>query len=231
MSRFDPRRWTASDSDSGPSARRRRTARSRRAASARPGSGSGGRPRGRCTSAGTRRDCPRRAAAGRPIPFEQIGEPASMGHGGVTVYHPGHASLERAGRARRRHHAHLREDGPARRLLPDLAPDELPIAAVFLTGRPFPEADQRAAGLGWAAIGTTVTDLAGQPDPRSPRPTTARRTWDGRRRRPVGRRPRAGPGPLADATEVAAAYAAIETASGPAASRRSCATSSPGPTR
>jgi len=45
----------------------------------------------------------------------------------------------------------------------DLSPDELPIAAVFLTGRPFPEADQRATGLGWAAIGTTVTDLAGVP--------------------------------------------------------------------
>ena len=40
-----------------------------------------------------------------------------------------------------------------------LAPDELPIAAVFLTGRPFAEADQRAAGLGWSAIATTVTDL------------------------------------------------------------------------
>jgi DNA ligase-1 len=42
-----------------------------------------------------------------------------------------------------------------------LTPEELPIAAVFLTGRPFPEADQRAAGLGWAAIATTVADLAG----------------------------------------------------------------------
>ena len=42
-----------------------------------------------------------------------------------------------------------------------LTPDELPIAAVFLTGRPFPEADQRAAGLGWAAIATTVAELAG----------------------------------------------------------------------
>src|SRR6478736_7523476 len=45
----------------------------------------------------------------------------------------------------------------------DLLPDELPVAAVFLTGRPFPEADQRAAGLGWSAIATTVTDLAGVP--------------------------------------------------------------------
>ena len=42
-----------------------------------------------------------------------------------------------------------------------LSPEELPIAAIFLTGRPFAEADQRAAGLGWSAIATTVTDLAG----------------------------------------------------------------------
>src|SRR5258706_6554156 len=42
-------------------------------------------------------------------------------------------------------------------------PDELPIAAVFLTGRPFAEADQRAAGLGWSAIATTVSELAGVP--------------------------------------------------------------------
>jgi DNA ligase-1 len=44
-----------------------------------------------------------------------------------------------------------------------LTPDELPIAAVFLTGRPFAEADQRAAGLGWSAIATTVTKLGGVP--------------------------------------------------------------------
>ncbi|MEA2547684.1 MAG: hypothetical protein QOE42_282, partial [Chloroflexota bacterium] len=44
-----------------------------------------------------------------------------------------------------------------------LSAAELPIAAVFLTGRPFAEADQRAAGLGWSAIATTVTDLAGVP--------------------------------------------------------------------
>ena len=30
--------------------------------------------------------------------------------------------------------------------LASLAPDELPIAAVFLTGRPFPEVDQRSVG-------------------------------------------------------------------------------------
>jgi DNA ligase-1 len=42
-----------------------------------------------------------------------------------------------------------------------LTPGELPIAAIFLTGRPFAEAVQRAAGLGWSAIATPVTELAG----------------------------------------------------------------------
>ena len=41
-----------------------------------------------------------------------------------------------------------------------LSPDELPVATIFLTGRPFAEADQRAVGLGWSAIATTVSDLA-----------------------------------------------------------------------
>jgi DNA ligase-1 len=45
--------------------------------------------------------------------------------------------------------------------LRSLSPDELPVAAVFLTGRPFPEADQRAAGLGWAAIVAAVGAVAG----------------------------------------------------------------------
>jgi len=44
-----------------------------------------------------------------------------------------------------------------------LTPEELPIAAVFLTGRPFAEADQRAAGLGWSAIASTVTSLVDVP--------------------------------------------------------------------
>jgi DNA ligase-1 len=43
----------------------------------------------------------------------------------------------------------------------DLPPDDLPIAAVFLTGRPFAEADQRATGLGWAAISSAVTAVTG----------------------------------------------------------------------
>ena len=45
--------------------------------------------------------------------------------------------------------------------LRSLDADELPVAAVFLTGRPFPEADQRAAGLGWAAIVDAVASLIG----------------------------------------------------------------------
>ena len=42
-----------------------------------------------------------------------------------------------------------------------LSSAELPIATVFLTGRPFAEADPRSTGLGWSAIATTVTGLAG----------------------------------------------------------------------
>ena len=38
--------------------------------------------------------------------------------------------------------------------------DELPIAAVFLTGRAFAEADQRATGIGWSAISTALTEAA-----------------------------------------------------------------------
>jgi DNA ligase-1 len=42
-----------------------------------------------------------------------------------------------------------------------LSPSDLPIAAVFLTGRPFAESDQRATGLGWAAISSAVTAVTG----------------------------------------------------------------------
>jgi ATP-dependent DNA ligase len=53
------------------------------------------------------------------------------------------------------------------RLLADelrtLPPDELPIAAVFLAGRPFAEVDSRSTGLGWATIASAVTGLAGVP--------------------------------------------------------------------
>ncbi|HET7169911.1 MAG TPA: ATP-dependent DNA ligase [Candidatus Limnocylindrales bacterium] len=45
--------------------------------------------------------------------------------------------------------------------LRSLTPDALPIAVVFLTGRPFPESDQRTPGLGWAAIVAAVGAVAG----------------------------------------------------------------------
>ncbi len=45
--------------------------------------------------------------------------------------------------------------------LASLAPDELPIAAVFLTGRPFPEVDQRSVGIGWSGITSAVVAVAG----------------------------------------------------------------------
>ncbi|HLX35595.1 MAG TPA: ATP-dependent DNA ligase [Candidatus Limnocylindrales bacterium] len=43
--------------------------------------------------------------------------------------------------------------------LRSLTEEELRIAVVFLTGRPFPEADQRAAGIGWAAISNAVAQV------------------------------------------------------------------------
>jgi DNA ligase 1 len=39
--------------------------------------------------------------------------------------------------------------------------DELAIAVVFLTGRPFPEADQRATGIGWATIANALGKVSG----------------------------------------------------------------------
>ena len=45
--------------------------------------------------------------------------------------------------------------------LASLGDDELPVAAVFLTGRPFAEADQRSVGLGWSGLNATVLRVAG----------------------------------------------------------------------
>ena len=39
--------------------------------------------------------------------------------------------------------------------------DTLPIAVTFLIGRPFPESDQRATGIGWATIATAVAAISG----------------------------------------------------------------------
>jgi ATP-dependent DNA ligase I len=100
--------------------------------------------------------------------------------------------------------------------LQTLSRDELPIAAIFLTGRPFAEADQRAAGLGWSAIASTVTDLA------SVARSALGEAYD--RSSDLGIAvadvlAAAGHAPPVDGSptlpEVAAAFAAIETASGP----------------
>lgn len=45
--------------------------------------------------------------------------------------------------------------------LASLGASELPVAAVFLTGRPFAEADQRAVGLGWSGLSDTVLRVSG----------------------------------------------------------------------
>ncbi len=102
--------------------------------------------------------------------------------------------------------------------LAGLTPDELPIAVVFLTGRPFAEADQRAAGLGWSAIAITVTDLAHVS--RDLLGEAYDRFSDlGMAVMDVLTRAGHAPDPALSPTlpEVAAAYAAIEAASGPAA--------------
>ena len=102
--------------------------------------------------------------------------------------------------------------------LAGLAQDELPIAAVFLTGRPFAVADQRATGLGWSAIASTVVDLAGVP--RTALGEAYDRSSDlGMAVADVLSAASHAPDPATSPTlpEVAAAYAAIEVASGPSA--------------
>jgi DNA ligase-1 len=98
-----------------------------------------------------------------------------------------------------------------------LTPDELPVAAVFLTGRPFAEADQRAAGLGWSAIATTVTQIGDVP--RAALGEAYDRSSDlGIAVADVLRAAGHAPPPEASPTlpEVAAAFGEIEVASGAA---------------
>ena len=100
--------------------------------------------------------------------------------------------------------------------LRSLSPDELPIAAIFLSGRPFAEADQRTTGLGWSAIAATVTDLAGVP--RSALSEAYDRSSDlGIAVADVLTAAGHAPAPDRSPTlsEVAEAFAAIEMASGP----------------
>ena len=102
--------------------------------------------------------------------------------------------------------------------LRSLPPDELPVAAVFWTGRPFAEADGRSSGLGWAAISSVVakvagvdrTELAAAYDRYS---DLGRAVAEVLAARPDQPDPAAGP----SLAEVAEAFAAIEAASGAAA--------------
>jgi ATP-dependent DNA ligase len=101
--------------------------------------------------------------------------------------------------------------------LRSLSAEELPIAVVFLTGRPFPEADQRATGVGWATIAAALSavvpadraDLAAAYDRFS---DLAAAVGD------VLANAGHAPDPEASPTlvEVASAFAAIERSSGPA---------------
>ena len=102
--------------------------------------------------------------------------------------------------------------------LRSLTPEELPIAAVFLTGRPFAEADQRTTGLGWAAISAIVARIAGT------QPGALGEAYDrfsdlGLAIEDVLRTAGHAPDPATEPTlpEVAATYAAITAASGAAA--------------
>ena len=98
-----------------------------------------------------------------------------------------------------------------------LTPEELRPAAWFLAGRPFAEADQRSTGLGWATVGSTVTDLAGVPagalneayDRSSDLGRAVEEVLELRADQPS-------PDAWPSVTEVAEAFAAIELASGPA---------------
>ncbi|MBI3750724.1 MAG: ATP-dependent DNA ligase [Chloroflexi bacterium] len=98
-----------------------------------------------------------------------------------------------------------------------LSPDELPIAVVFLTGRPFPEADQRATGIGWATIAAAVSAIADTD--RADLATAYDRFSDlsaavGDVLANAGHAP--DPAASPSLVEVASTFAAIESAGGPA---------------
>jgi len=44
--------------------------------------------------------------------------------------------------------------------LATLSSADLPVAAVFLTGRPFPETDPRTIGVGWSGLSAAVRAVA-----------------------------------------------------------------------
>ena len=102
--------------------------------------------------------------------------------------------------------------------LAGLGPDELPVAVVFLSGRPFPEADQRSVGVGWAGLSGAVLRVAGAEE------DALRRAYDrssdlstavGEVLADAGHAPDEAAEPTVP--EVRAAFEAIEAASGAAA--------------
>ncbi len=102
--------------------------------------------------------------------------------------------------------------------LRDLDPADLAVAAVFCSGRPFPEADGRALGVGWSAIATAALALV------DAEPAALTRAYDrhsdlgravGEVLAEAGHRPH--PAAIPRPAEVAAAFAEIESTSGPAA--------------
>ncbi len=95
--------------------------------------------------------------------------------------------------------------------------DELPIAVVFLTGRPFPEADQRTTGIGWATIANALAKVSGTD--RGALSAAYDRFSDvsaavGDVLANAGHAP--DPAASPSLVEIAATFAAVETASGPA---------------
>ena len=97
---------------------------------------------------------------------------------------------------------------------------DLPTAAVFFSGRPFAQADQRATGLGWATIATAVTRASDAPadaiarayDRSSDLGQAVAAVLSLRAAQPAG-------DVAPSLAEVAAVFATLETASGPAAKR------------
>ncbi len=99
-----------------------------------------------------------------------------------------------------------------------LAPEDLQIAAVFLTGRAFPATDQRATGLGWATMAGAIEVVAGV-DRDALRAAYDRFSDLGLAIEDVLVRAGHAPDPAISPTlrEVAGAFAEIEDASGAAA--------------
>ena len=101
--------------------------------------------------------------------------------------------------------------------LPTLRAAELPIAVIFLTGRPFAEADQRATGLGWATMAAAIAGVAGV-DREALGEAYDRYSDLGRAVEDVLQEAGHAPDPRTTPSleDVAATFAAVESATGPA---------------